>query len=77
MAKEQRCCWDAAIGWAGAPRVALPLPGPLATLHRESSSLVVAADVTADVRALRLPIPLARALHRGLWASRWERRAEE
>ena len=68
LAMEQRGCWGTAAGWAGAPRVALALPGPLATLRRERASLMAAADVTADVRTLRLPVPLARALHRGLWA---------
>ena len=77
MAMEQRGCWDTAAGWAGAPPVVLALPGPLATLRRERVSLMTAADAAADVRTLRLPVPLARALYRGLWAPRWEKAVEE
>ena len=76
MAMEQRDCWGAAVAWAGAPRAALALPGPLAMLRRERAAITAAADAAADVRALRLPVPLARALYRGLWADRWERKAE-
>ena len=70
MAAEQRGCWDAAVEWAGAPRAALALPGPLATLRRERASLTAAAGAADDVRVLRLPVPLAWALYRGLWAIR-------
>ena len=76
MAMEQRDCWGAAVAWAGAPRAALALPGPLAMLRRERAAITAAADAAADVRALRLPVPLARALYCGLWADRWERKAE-
>ena len=75
MAMEQRDCWGAAVAWAGAPRAALALPGPLAMLRRERAAITAAADAAADVRALRLlPVPLARALCRGLWADRWEQK---
>ena len=76
LADEQRACWEAAVGWAGAPRAALALPGPTSDLRRERAVLVEASERTADLRELRLQAHLARSLYRGLWAARWERRAE-
>ena len=76
LADEQRACWEAAVGWAGAPRAALALPGPTSDLRRERAVLVEASERTADLRELRLQAHMARSLYRGLWAARWERRAE-
>ena len=58
LADEQRACWEAAVGWAGAPRAALALPGPTSDLRHERAVLVEAALgalLRLDRRGAELP----------------------
>ena len=76
LADEQRSFWDAAVGWAGAPRAALALLGPVLDLRRERAALAEASERAAGLGERRLHVLLARSLYCALWATRWELRAE-